>query len=79
MNEGRPSGDDGLPFFACKVVGDVILDAASTHRGHQVTILCGHTHSAAEASVAPNVLAIAGGAAYGAPGVQRVLELPEEP
>ncbi|MBL8880694.1 MAG: metallophosphoesterase [Phycisphaerales bacterium] len=79
LNEGRPSDDDGLPFFACKVVGDVILDAATAHRGHRVTILCGHTHSAAEARVAPNVLAIAGGAAYGVPGVQRVLELPKEP
>lgn len=79
LNEGRPSDDDGLPYFACKAVGDVVLGAAEAHRRRRVIVLCGHTHSAAEAHVAPNLVAIAGGAAYGMPRVQRVFELAGKP
>ena len=76
LNDGRPSGDDGLPFFACKAVGDAILEAAASHPDRQFTVLCGHTHAAAEVRVAPNVLTIAGGAEYGSPRLQAMLELP---
>jgi 3',5'-cyclic AMP phosphodiesterase CpdA len=30
--QGRPSADDYLPFFSCKAVGDVLLEAAQAHR-----------------------------------------------
>jgi predicted phosphohydrolase len=75
LNDGRPSGDDGLPFFACKAVGDVILAVADTHPERQFTVLCGHTHCAVEVRVAPNVLVLAGGAEYGDPRLQPMLEL----
>ena len=76
LNDGRTSDDDGLPFFACKVVGDVILAAANSHPDRRFTVLCGHTHSAVEVRVAPNVLTLAGGAEYGDPLLQPMLELP---
>ena len=36
--EGRPSADDYLPYFSCKAVGDVLLEAASRIR--VVSSLC---------------------------------------
>ena len=73
LYDGRPS-PDGAPFFACKAVGDVILAAATAHPDRQITVICGHSHAAAEAQVAPNVRAIAGGARYGSPTLQTMLE-----
>ena len=40
----------------------------------QMTVLCGHTHGA-EAQVLPNLRVLTGGAEYGEPKVQRVLEV----
>jgi len=33
--QGRPSADDYLPFFSCKAVGDVLLEAAGKLRVHR--------------------------------------------
>jgi predicted phosphohydrolase len=33
--EGRPSADDFLPYFACKAVGDMLLEVARSHPGCQ--------------------------------------------
>ena len=38
-----------------------------------MTVLCGHTHSAGEAQVLPNLRVLTGGAEYGRPELQRVL------
>ncbi len=56
--------------------GRVVLAAADSHAGQRFTVLCGHTHSAAEARIAPNVLVLAGDADYGNPRLQPMLELP---
>jgi len=41
-----------------------------------ITTLCGHTHSPGEASILPNLTVLTGGAVYGQPVIQRMLELP---
>ena len=41
----------------------------------RMTVLCGHTHGEGEASVPPNLTVLRGGAEYGEPKVQRVLEV----
>ena len=43
-HEGSPSDDDWLPFFACKAVGDVILEVMAAHADCRLLVLCGHTH-----------------------------------
>jgi hypothetical protein len=40
----------------------------------QLTVFCGHTHSPGECRPLPNVHILTGGAKYGQPAVQRVLE-----
>jgi Icc protein len=72
-HEGAISGDDWLPFFTCAAVGDVLRAAAVAHPQVRLTVLCGHTHSAGEAQVLPNLRVLTGGARYGMPQIQSVL------
>ena len=70
---GQVSGDDWLPYFTCKAVGDVLLEAARARPDRRITVLCGHTHGAGVAAVLPNLTVHTGGAEYGAPEVQPAL------
>ena len=74
-HEGRPSADDYLPFFACKAVGDVLLEAARSFPDCQVLVLCGHTHGGGEVQVLDNLRVLTGPAEYGKPKVERVLSV----
>ena len=74
-HEGKRSADDWLPYFTCKAVGDVLLEAADAHPARQITVLCGHTHSPGEAQLRPNLRVVTGGARYGRPVFE---PLPEE-
>jgi predicted phosphohydrolase len=69
---GKISDDDYLPFFCCKVVGDVILNIMGNNLHKKLTVLCGHTHDQAELKVLPNVDVYLGGARYGLPKIQRI-------
>jgi len=74
-HEGRLSDPEWMPHFTCKAVGDALAEIAGRHPHRQVTALCGHTHSAGEAQLLPNLRVLTGAARYGQPSVQRVFEL----
>lgn len=74
-HDGRPSADDWLPWFSCKAVGDVLLEVMRAHPDRDALVLCGHTHGAGEATILPNLSVKTGGAVYGAPAVQDILDL----
>ena len=74
-HEGRPSSDDFLPFFACKAVGDVLLEAARSHPKCQILVLCGHTHDGGELQVLENLRVVTGPAEYGKPEIQQIIEV----
>ncbi len=44
----EPSPTHSLPFFSCKALGEVLLDLKEEFPNHNITVLCGHTHFAAE-------------------------------
>lgn len=73
--QGRIGGDDWLPFFTCKAVGDVLLEVLTDRPKNQVTVLCGHTHNAGLAQILPNLRVLTGSAEYGAPQVQQLFEI----
>jgi predicted MPP superfamily phosphohydrolase len=73
--QGRPSADDFLPFFSCKAVGDVLLEAAQKHPGCQFLVLCGHTHGGGDLQVAENLRVVTGPAEYGRPELQRIINV----
>jgi len=66
-HEGRISGKDYLPHFACKAVGDLLIGLAERHPENSLLVLCGHTHSAGIVQIAPNLTVRTGDAIYGQP------------
>ena len=74
-HEGRSSADDYLPFFACKAVGDVLLEAARSSPDCHILVLCGHTHGGGEVQVRENLRVLTGPAEYGRPKIERVLSV----
>jgi predicted MPP superfamily phosphohydrolase len=73
-HNGAISDDDGLPFFACKAVGDVLLEIMQVYPHRRLTVLCGHTHGRGQAQILENLLVLTGGAEYGKPEVQQIFE-----
>jgi 3',5'-cyclic AMP phosphodiesterase CpdA len=71
-HEGHVSDDNWLPHFACRAMGDVILDIMRQHPSSKITVLCGHTHGEGETKPLDNVEVLTGGAVYGAPSITRV-------
>jgi predicted phosphohydrolase len=74
-HEGRISNDDWLPHFTCRAVGEALRAAALAHPDRKIRVLCGHTHGQGQAEILPNLKVMTGGAEYGEPRVQGVLEL----
>jgi hypothetical protein len=74
-HEGRVSNDDWLPHFSCRAVGEVLREAAAKRPDRKIRVLCGHTHGQGSAEILPNLKVMTGGAEYGEPRVQGVLEL----
>jgi Icc protein len=75
LYEGRISGDDWLPHFSCKAVGDLLLEVLGDHPSVNLTVLCGHTHGEGSYRPLANLTVHAGGAIYGNPTVQSVIDL----
>ena len=74
VHAGARSGDEWLPHFSCRAVGEALVKAMEG-RSRTMTVLCGHTHGEGITPILPNLTVYTGGAEYGAPTVQRVLEL----
>ncbi len=70
-HEGNRSGDDWLPHFSSQAVGDVLREMMEARPDREMLVLCGHTHSAGEVPVLPNLTVLTGGAKYGEPAIQR--------
>jgi Icc protein len=75
-HEGKISAEDYLPHFACQAVGDRLSGLMRKHRHSNMTVLCGHTHGAGVAQILDNLCVLTGGAEYGRPELQRILNLP---
>ena len=74
-HEGQQLGDDWLPFFSCKVVGDVLKDMMEQHPSCEMIVYCGHTHGSGECQILPNLKVFTGRALYGAPHIQSIIEV----
>lgn len=74
-HEGRISGADYLPYFSCKAVGDVLTQCMQDRPERRLTVLCGHTHGEGVAQILPNLVVMTGGAEYGRPTLQPLIDL----
>jgi predicted phosphohydrolase len=75
-HEGNISGPEWLPHFSSRSLGEVVLDAARTYPDRSITVLCGHTHGSGVTRPFPNVEVWTGGATYGIPVLQAMIDLP---
>jgi len=73
--QGKPSGDDYLPYFASKAVGDVMQRVMAAHPNSNLLVLCGHTHDSGEIKVLENLRVLTGEARYGKLRINRILEV----
>jgi hypothetical protein len=74
-HEGVISDDEWLPRFTCAAVGDAVREIMADHPDRRLTVYCGHSHGEGYAEIDGNVFVWTGGAEYGAPKVQRVIEV----
>lgn len=74
-HEGKISADDFLPFFATKVVGDMLRSVMEANPECNLRVFCGHTHGGGAADILPNLKVYTGGAQYGKPRVQMVFDV----
>lgn len=74
-HKGEISADDWLPHFSCKAVGDVLAKSMAAAPDKQMVVLCGHTHSSGECQILPNLQIKTGGAKYGSPKIQEIIQL----
>jgi predicted MPP superfamily phosphohydrolase len=73
--QGKMGNDDWLPYFACKAVGEVLLEITQDRPDCHVTVLCGHTHHAGTIQMSPNLYVKTGSAEYGQPHVEEILTI----
>jgi 3',5'-cyclic-AMP phosphodiesterase len=72
---GRISDDNYLPHFSCGAMGQAIMRVMNSHPNANLRVLCGHTHGSGHSQVAGNVSVSTGGAEYGKPMIQEILEV----
>jgi hypothetical protein len=53
----------------------MLLRAAASHPDRHLTVLCGHTHAAADVHIRPNLHVLVGAAEYRAPQVAKLFDL----
>lgn len=73
-HSGRTSDEHWLPHFSSHAMGNALAEAMIERPDRQMVVLCGHTHGGGTARILPNLTVHTGGAEYGAPSVQQILE-----
>ncbi len=73
-HEGQMSSPAFLPFFSSRASGDALHELAQRHPDRELLVLCGHTHGAGTVDVLPNLRVVTGGAIYGRPAIDRLIE-----
>ena len=51
----RICGEFKLPFYTCKVIGDMLLEVMNENPACQMTVLSGHTHEKADVKIVENL------------------------
>ena len=73
--KNRPKKNDWLPWYSCKVMGNLLLDCAEAFPNVDFLAVCGHTHGTSVYQPLNNLEVFIAGADYSLPKVERILEL----
>jgi 3',5'-cyclic-AMP phosphodiesterase len=76
LYRGNRASPDWAPHYACKCVGEALIELMKDRPQKRLTVLCGHTHEPAAIDPLPNVTVLAAKAVYGRPILQRILDVP---
>jgi predicted phosphohydrolase len=75
LYQGKPGDPNWLPHFTCKAVGDTLETLMARHPARRMSVLCGHSHGAAELDALPNLRVTTGPAEYGLPTIGAVFDI----
>lgn len=76
VHNGVQGDDNAMPWYVSRMMGDMLNQAADTFPAVNFTVLSGHTHGAYEGQLKKNLLVKVGGAEYGHPVLQGVIQVP---
>ena len=71
---GRLAGTASLPWYCARFMGEMLHEEANAHPDVEIVVLCGHTHTATDVQILPNLRVMVGGARYEWPAVSRTLD-----
>lgn len=66
---------DMLPWYASKILGNMLLSIAKINQNTQFEVICGHCHTGYEQQITKNIRIYSGHAQYSHPLVQRTFEI----
>jgi predicted MPP superfamily phosphohydrolase len=72
---GKIGDNNAHPWFTCKMLGDMLTDAAKAFPDRNIISLSGHTHGRYQGKFANNLEVFVGEAAYSNPKVERNFQL----
>ena len=70
--KGRVSGEEFLPYYSSKIMGEKLLDIMINNPDKKLTVLCGHTHDEGKYKPLKNLEVFTGGTFYGLPELQKL-------
>lgn len=73
LHMGEISGDEWLPYFGSKIMGEVLAQMAQKNPSIEFLVLCGHTHSEAFCRINDNLVVEVGKAEYYQPEIQKII------
>jgi len=73
--EGKIGNDDAMPWFTCKLLGDMLSDASKAFPDRKIVSLSGHTHGQYQGKKTDNLDVLVGGARYGNPMIETIIDI----
>lgn len=74
--EGKGASLTGLPWYTSKMMGDALQQVAQNNPSTRFDVFCGHTHGLNDVQISDNLFCHVGGAEYGNPTHQGLIQVP---
>jgi hypothetical protein len=75
VHEGKPGEPGIMPFYTSKMMGDLLMGASKAYPNVNFNVFAGHTHGKVDLKITPNLSVHVGGAEYGSPVLQGLVDV----
>ena len=75
LQNSHGSLSDKSPWYASKIMGNMLLSIAKVNQSVQFEVFCGHCHSEYVGKITSNIILHSGGAEYSQPQPQKTIEI----